>query len=79
MSTISKANSKLYDVTSLYDQVELNQPSTRVKRKLKILNSTIGPSETTMLLNKPTVSPTKHLPSIAEAQEEKTFGRPTKA
>jgi hypothetical protein len=30
------------------------------------------------VLTKPTVSPTKFLPSIAEAQEEKVFGRPTR-
>ena len=39
VSTLSKAR---YDVSSLYDQVELAQPSTRVKRKLKIINPAVS-------------------------------------
>ncbi len=74
ISTVTKAR---YDVTSLYDQVELAQPSTRVKRKLKIINPAASNNITTILI-KQSLSPNKHLPSILEAKEEKVFGRPTK-
>jgi len=74
ISTLSKAR---YDVSSLYDQVELAQASTRVKRKLKIINPAVSNNITSLSL-KPSLSPNKHLPSILEAQEEKVFGRPTK-
>jgi hypothetical protein len=64
-------------VSSLYDQVELAQASTRVKRRLKIINPNASNNVTALSL-KPSLSPNKHLPSILEAQEEKVFGRPTK-
>ena len=64
-------------MSSLYDQVELAQASTRVKRRLKIINPAASNNVTALSL-KPSLSPNKHLPSILEAQEEKVFGRPTK-
>jgi hypothetical protein len=47
--------------------VEAQQPGTRVKRRLRIISN-----------ERQTVSPNKALPSIAEAKEEKAFGRPRK-
>jgi hypothetical protein len=55
------------DIQSLYYNVEAQQPGTRVKRRLRIISN-----------ERQTVSPNKALPSIAEAKEEKAFGRPRK-
>jgi hypothetical protein len=51
------------DINSLYDQVELQLPSMKVKRKLRILG-------------KEALSPHKLLPSIKEANETHAYGRP---
>jgi len=51
------------DVASLYDQVEMQLPGVRVKRKLRILGGQA-------------LSPHKLLPSIKEAQETLAYGRP---
>lgn len=63
------------DINNLYDQIELQLPSTRVKRRLRIVpgNKKTGFFDISCQSQ---VSPTKYLPSIAEERETRVFGRP---
>jgi len=56
--------------------VELQLPSTRVKRRLKIVPSTGAPAPFDVRCRSQ-LSPTKYLPSIAEERETKVYGQPS--
>lgn len=55
----------ILDINSLYEQAEEQHPSTRIKRKLRIIsNQDHSP-----------IQPQKNLPSIVESRETRAFGK----